>query len=133
MKVTIQKRIEVGDIPDQVLEKAEEILNSLQDDVFISLRHMCNQVDKHRGKLSSVRGCVSQLEEVRQTLQGLIDNFEDLSNFLQGYENVLAQLEPPPQPVHPPSPPDIAGLVDAVAELQQHPEDLEEASEEGEQ
>jgi len=136
MKVTIQKRIEVEDIPDQVLEKAEEILTSLQDDVFISLRHLCNQIDKHRGNLNSVNGCVSQLDEMRATLQGLIDNFEDLSNFLQGYQNVLDQLETPPQIMDPPSAPDIAGLVEKVADLKQHQADLEgvaEAEEKGEQ
>lgn len=137
MKVTIQKRIEVEDIPDQVLEKAEEILTSLQDDVFISLRHLCNQVDKHRGDLNSVTGCVTQLDEIRATIQGLIDNFEDLSNFLQGYQNVLAQLEAPHPAANPAPSPDIhPGLAEKVAELQKQHDTLQgltETEEGGEQ
>ena len=84
MKVTIQKRIEVEEIPEQILEKTEEILDSLQDEVFIALKHLCNQVDKNRGNLEATTRHLSDLESVRVGLQDIIDNFEDLSNFM-GY------------------------------------------------
>jgi len=133
MKVTIQKRIEVEDIPDQVLEKAHDILESLQDEVFISLKHFCNQVNKNRGNLEVVVTQRHDLETTRETLQDLIDNFEDLSNFMKGYEQVLTQLETPPlTPTSAPSPDLHPGLVEKVAELQRQQEELEEIVEEGE-
>lgn len=132
MKVTIQKRIEIEDIPDQVLEKAHDILESLQDEVFISLKHFCNQVNKNRGNLEVVVTQRHDLETTRETLQDLIDNFEDLSNFMKGYEQVLTQLEAPPRESPPTTPPDLAELVDKVTELKQQQEELEEIVEEGE-
>ena len=133
MKVTIQKRIEVEEIPEQILEKAEEILDSLQDEVFIALKHLCNQVDKNRGNLEATTRHLSDLESVRVGLQDIIDNFEDLSNFMAGYQNVLSQLEAPqvvaPAPAPSPSPDIHPGLAEKVAELQKQHDTLQELTE----
>ena len=131
MKVTIQKRIEVEEIPEQILEKTEEILDSLQDEVFIALKHLCNQVDKNRGNLEATTRHLSDLESVRVGLQDIIDNFEDLSNFMAGYQNVLSQLEAPQVVAPAPAPsPDIhPGLAEKVAELQKQHDTLQELTE----